>query len=434
MRSAWVVALVLGCEEDPLDMEPPVDAGDTGALRLDAGSFGDAEPDASLEEDAGAPDAMLADAAELDAAAGDAASMCDPTDPGPPDRERVVLVGQPFTAMPAVDGTEIRSLSLSAAGALMDVGARLDVGFRPSRIEMSLDGSYALVLGEDGELASVRVVDAQTFMVVDSVALPSAGYGDLRFASDGSTLFAVGSNSTATGGISTILLGCDGSLAVQAQEFYAVRLANSLVFLPDGRAILLGGQASFAPVDPDDVRLLSYAPGAGWTLIDAFDIYADFVDALRIAINPEGSTLVIPNGSPFSADGNQASIVGVAGSVLTESVRLMNLEDAREALFSTDGQTVLISLLTPGEVAVLADRGAGFAEVDRLSGIGLAENMAIVKRGQAIDTVLVTSVDAAGEPNVAVLRITAAGSVMVTGMVNLGSGSEHIPVGVAIQP
>lgn len=429
MRTPCVaLALLTACSSDTLIREPadtPDNLGDAGArMPLDAG-FVDAATDAGVM-DAAAPDATPVDAGE---------PSCDLQQLGPEDRDRVLLVGQPFSSTPGQVGTEIRSLSLSMSGALADDGVRLDVGFRPARIELSRNGQFALVLGEDGELASVRVDDVRTLTLIDTVTLPSAGYGDLRIWEDGRTVFAVGTNVAETSGISTIHLACDGTLAVVESEFYNVRLAQSLAFLPDPtRAILLGGQTSFEPLDPDDVRLLSYAPGVGWSLIESFDIFADFADALRIAVSPDGSTLVIPNGSPFSSDGDQVSVVRIDGSSLSESVRLMNMEDAREVLFSTDGRTALVSLLAPGRIVVLADLGSGFTEVDRIAGIGLAESMAQVTRGQLTDYVFVSSVDATGEPNVAILRITGAGAASAVGMLNLGASSEDIPGGIAVQP
>jgi hypothetical protein len=112
----------------------------------------------------------------------------------------------------------------------------------------------------------------------------------------------------------------------------------------------------------------------------------------------------------------------------------MNLGDAREALFSTDGRTALVTLFEPGQIAILSDLGSGFVEVDRISGVGLAENMAHLTRGALQDHVFVTSVDGSGEPNIAIVRITGPGAAAIAGMMNLGSGSENIPVGIAVQP
>ncbi len=440
MRSGCVALLLLlaACEADPIGIVP--DSGSDGGeirFRLDSGVLSDSGlfPDAAAA-DAAPGDAAIEDGGTEDAGVSpDGGTPCELALPGAADRDRVLVVGQPFTANPSVDGTEIRSLTLASSGALIDDGMRLSVGFRPIRIEFTPNGQYALVLGENGELASVLVAGVQAMSVVDTISLPAAGYGDLHFWEDGRTVFVVGFDVAASSGISTVELGCDGSLTERPSEFFNVRLSASLAFLPGGsRAILLGGQTAFAPIDEDDVRLLSYTSRVGWTQLDAFDVFTDFVDALRIAVSPDGSTLLIPNGFPFSNDGNEVSVVSISGNALTETGRLMNLEDAREALFSTDGSTALVSLLTPGQVAVLADEGAGFVEVDRLSGIGLAEGMAAVRRGPLTDWVFVTSTDGNGQPNVAIVRIAGPGSATVVGMTDLGVDSENIPVGIALQP
>jgi hypothetical protein len=85
-------------------------------------------------------------------------------------------------------------------------------------------------------------------------------------------------------------------------------------------------------------------------------------------------------------------------------------------------------------VVVLADRGAGFVEVSRVSGIGLAEQIAMVSRGTLSGRVILPSVDSAAGPNVASLEITGPGMVRDLGQVNLGMTSEDIPGAVAVTP
>ena len=359
---------------------------------------------------------------------------CPPEEPGPEDGARIVLVGCPFSAQPQVDGTEIRSLLLDRAGELHDFGVRLDVGLRPRRVAFSPSGQWALALGEDGELASVRVDAVDALELVDVAQLPSAGYGDLIVTDGGRTLYVVGSNSTLDGGISTVRLGCDGSLEVVDEHFFPMRLAESLALVPDSElAVLCGGQAVFDPVDVFDLRLLRRGD-AGWEELAVFDVYQDFVDAARIAVSPDGATVLVPNGSPFSDDGAQLSVLTLAGDVLAEQRRLLDLPDAREALFSPDGATALVTLGEPGRVVVLADEGAGFVEVDRLRGVGLADQMALVGRGPLQGLVLLPSVDPNGGPNVAMLRIEGPGIVRDLGQFELGGGIENIPSAIAVTP
>lgn len=406
------------------------DAGFAPDAELDAGTA----PDAGLAPDATAPDATAADATAPDAGFAPDAQACGFDNPGPADKPRVVLIGQPFTTMPAVRGTTIRTLSLPMNGQLVDVGVRLDVGFKPERIAFVPSGELAIVLGEDGEVASVRVTSERVLSVVDQLALPRGGYSDLHIMADGQTIFALNEDVGATSGVYTLHLDCDGRLTQDTAAFYNLRLMSSMAFAgaPD-RAVVLGGQAVFAPIDNDDLRIFQRTNGR-WTQTAAFDLWSDGIDASRIAVSPDGRTLIVPNGSPFSTQGGTVMVADVSPTAISGPRLLPNMDDAREAIFSPDGRTALVTLLQPGRVVVLADRGAGFVEVSRVAGIGLAEQIAMVSRGTLSGRVILPSVDSAAGPNVASLEITGPGMVRDLGQVNLGMASEDIPGAVAVTP
>jgi len=437
----------IGDGSQPPDQGPPPDAGGSGGSdvdpELDLGPAGDAaRPSDAGEQDGGSEpeDSGVASDSGPDPGDGGADPVdagpkpCLPEQPGPEDNARVVLVGMPFSAEVGVDGTEILSLLLDRAGELHAFGVRLDVGLRPRRVAFSPSGQWALVLGEEGELASVRVDGVDSMELVEVVQLPSAGYGDLLVTDGGRTVVVVGSNSTLDGGISTVQLGCDGSLEVLEEQFFPLRLSESLVFVPDSdRAVVCGGQALFDPVDEDDLRVLR-RHAAGWEQVAAFDVFDDFIDAARIAISPDGATVLVPNGSPFSDDGAQLSVLALQGDVLQEQRRLLDMGDAREALFAPDGATALVTLGEPGRVVVLADEGDGFVEVDRIRGVGLADQMALVARGPQQGLVLLPSVDPNGGPNIALLRIEGPGRVTDLGQFELGAGIENIPSAIAVTP
>lgn len=427
----------------PRDSGTAADAGDDrdsglapDAEGLDAGFVQDAEgPDAGLAPDATAPDATAPDAGfATDAGFAPDAQACGFDNPGPADKPRVVLIGQPFTTMPSVPGTTLRTLSLPTSGQLVDVGVRLDVGFKPERIAFVPSGEIAIVLGEDGDVASVRVTSERVLSVIDRVALPRGGYGDLHIMADGQTIFALNEDVGATSGLYTLHMDCDGRLTQDSAAFYNLRLMSSLAFAgaPD-RAVVLGGQAVFAPIDNDDLRIFQRTNGR-WSQTAAFDLWSDAIDASRIAVSPDGRTLIVPNGSPFSTQGGTVMVADVSPTAISGPRLLPNMDDAREAIFSPDGRTALVTLLQPGRVVVLADRGAGFVEVSRVSGIGLAEQIAMVSRGTLSGRVILPSVDSAAGPNVASLEITGPGMVRDLGQVNLGMTSEDIPGAVAVTP
>ncbi len=373
----------------------------------------------------------------LDASVGPDAASCDLATPGAADRTRVVLVGHGFTATPGVDGQAVRTLSLSATGELADDGIRLDVGTRPSRIAFVPSGAIALVLGEDGTLVSLRVRDVRTLEPAGRVTLPPAGYGDLAVAADGRSVLVPGSNVTTAAGVSRVLIGCDGALAIDTAAFLGLRLADSVALLPGGRALALGGQATFAPEDARDLRILSVGAGA-ITELAAFDLFHDVIDATRIATSPDGTTAIVPNASPFSAEGGQVAVLaldlGASPPTLRESVRLTNLADAHEVAFSSDGHTALVARVEPGRVTVLSDATGTWAVSGEVAGVGLADALALVRRGGQRDLVLVSSVDASAGSNIARLRITGPGAVSDLGQMPLGMGASQIPGALDVQP
>jgi hypothetical protein len=427
-------------------------SGDGDQLRLDAGASGDLDAgggaldassnDATAALDAAGPDGAASDgaapdAAAIDGGAGDSGTACDLMTPPAADRERVVLVGHPFGPATGSDGHDVRSLTLTPAGMLQDNGMRLDIGAKPARIEFVPSGTFALVVGESGQIVSVHAEQVRGLAIAGQAMLPSSGYGDLRIAPDGRTAWVVGFNSTADSGISTVRIACDGSLQVDSAVFFPTRLSQSLVFVPGtSRAILLGGDATFAPADPNELRLLELLPSGGFMLIQAFDIWHDAVEAGRIAISPDGRTLLVPNGSPFSMEGGQVSVLDVDASVgvLSERHRLMNFADAREALFSVDGTTALVSQEEPNQIAILADRGMGFVRVGTLTGIGLPDQMAMVARGALAGRVLAAAVDPSTTPNLTSIHLGVAGQAMNVGQFSLGPGNQDIPGPVAIAP
>lgn len=436
-----------GCEVDVLNPgaadagRRPVDAGfaprpdarplDAGVAE-DAASAPDADPADAADPDAGAePDAGTMDAGTMDAGA---PIICDFETALDPAAARTVLIGHPFGAMIGQAGTEIRSLRLDPSGDLVDVGTRLDVGQRAARIAFTPSGALALVLGEDGRLVSVAVDAPDRLRVIDGVDLPRAGYGDLHLGAAGRIAWATGSNVDVSSGVSAIHVSCDGRLSVDAPAYLNVRLAESLAVLPgEQRAVLLGGQTVFAPIDPNDLRLLTRA-GAGWVELAGFDIWMDFVDASRIAVSPDGATLVVPNRSVLSTEGGQVLVAGLVGDTIVETQRLMMQGDVSEVLFSPDGETVLISAGEGNRVQVFRHQAGRLTATTSLRGVGLADGMAMVERGPLAGTVLVPSVDPNGGPNIAILSITGPGTVSDRGQLELGSGSVQIPGPIGLVP
>lgn len=455
LRLLGLSALLLAACDEAVFQVPGGDAGvprDTGVTRLDvgfpdasapptdAGPLPDADapdaagPDAQVGPDAQAPDAFVPDSGAPDAGAVDSGPCAFET-LGPADRDRVIVVGHNQTV------TDIRSLTLTAAGTILNNGTRLNIQERFGRAEFTPSGELLLVLTEEGTLMSVAVNGAASMTIVDQVSLPGASYGDLRLSETGREAWIVGFNSN-TGadkaGLATVAVGCDGELTVDEGVFREYPLSQSMaVRAGDQRAVFLGGGVDFfQPMDPNETRILQRS-GRGWTETAGFNLFdGDSVDALRIALSPDGQTLVIPNGSPFSSFGSTITIVNVdfQSNTLAVANTITGVDDAREAIFSPDGATALVTQFSTNRVQVLSKPGATWQISQTVTGIGLAEQMAMVKRGSLSGRVYLPSIDASGPLNIAVLQITGPGQVQDLGQFDLGNGSPNAPTGIAIMP
>lgn len=419
------------------DAEPPIADRDVAApgAPLDAGPRADASPPQA--DAAPGPDLDSGGEPPLpDAEAPDAA----PVDPGcalgpdpDPDLPRVLLVGHPFGAVPGEDGTEISAWAVEPDGDLTP-GARIDVGFRPERIAFVPSGRFALVLGEDGTLGILAVDDAEEVTLIDAVGLPGAGAADLVVDPDGLYAHAVFADVDEDSGVYTVGIGCDGALKPEPPHF-SLRLSDSFALVPDApdRAVLLGGQAVFEPLDDFDLRVLERGP-QGWEQVGQADLWGDFVDSAGIGIAGDGRTVLIPNGSPFSEEGGQLMVAKIEGDTLIEVTRLGGLGDLRQVRFAPDGETALVSRLEDGIVSVVTNTEDGWQVVDDIGGVGLAEHLAIVQRGAHAGLVFAPSVSPADGPQLVTLQVEAPGVVRHVRTMLLGEGSPQIPGPAAVAP
>ncbi len=449
LRLLWLSVFALGACDEVNFPVPNGDAGpihDSGVVRVDLGTLADAGPaadvgapdasglDAAVNVDASGPDAFVPDGGTPDAGPVDT-GPCSFEALGPADRDRVMVIGHNQMV------TDIRSLTLSAAGVISDNGTRLNIAERFGRAEFTPSGELLLVLTEDGTLISVAVNGAASMMIIDQISLPGASYGDLRLSENGRTAWIVGFNSN-TGsdkaGLASVNVGCDGELTHDEGAFLEYPLSQSMAVLPgDQRAVYLGGGVDFfEPMDPNETRILARS-GRGWTEIAAFNLFdGDSVDALRIALSPDGQTLIIPNGSAFSAFGSTISIVNVnfSAATLQPATTIMDVDDAREAIFSPDGATALVSQFSTNRVQVLGNPGGGWQITDTVTGIGLAEQIAMIRRGSLAGRAYLPSIDASGPLNIAILQVTGPGQVQNLGQYDLPPGSPNAPTGIAIVP
>ena len=231
----------------------------------------------------------------------------------------------------------------------------------------------------------------------------------------------------------TVEIDCDGMLSVDDDAFFPLRLAGSIAPLPDDRALVLGGQTAFEPFDDNDVRLLQWS-GSAWSELGAFDIYTDFVTAGRIATTPDGAWGILPNSSIFSEEHGDVVVLSIRGDTVTERQRFSGLLNSTEVAIDTAGTTALVSRFDTNQVDVLSLDEGTWSQGPSATGIGLADQMAMVHRGALDGTVLLPSIDPTGGPNIAMIRVTGPGVVEDLGQVELGSGAVNIPGAIAVAP
>lgn len=427
VTAGW--AVLSACEAERLSPTP--NGGQDAGLTFDAGSTPDSgRPGA--QTDAGAPDSGAEDSAVPDAGP----VTCGFDLMGPPDAPRVMLLGHPFGAQAGIPGTEISSRTLNTPLAVVEDGVRVDVGMRVSKLAFVPSGAFAVALGERGELVSLRVGSARDIEVVDQINLPSADYGDLKVLEDGQTFLITGANGNPPAGLSTVSIGCEGQLRAEEALFFPLALADAVALSPNGRHLWVsGGQTLFEPINHDDVRVLERLATGGFREVGAYDVFTDFMSADQVAMSPDGTTFLVPNGLDFSNEANQLAILTVQDESLSSMDRItMNLPDLAEVLFSVDGQTIVATLAEPGQVVALSKAGGSWAESARLGGIGLADQMAQLKRGGLSDHVFVPSTDVNGASNVAIVAVTGPGQLTEHPQHNLGMGFEQIPSAIAIMP
>ncbi|MCB9524597.1 MAG: hypothetical protein H6702_14650 [Myxococcales bacterium] len=417
---------------------------DDGAATPEPGQQGDARVAADgAPSDRGALDRGAFDLGpdDLGPADGQAPDAEPPLEPDPcaralhpdPDRPRVALVAHPFGEEEGRRGHTVAAYPLDPDGRLADETVRVDLGERIIRVRFLPSGELAVALGERGALALLAVTPPDGLQILDQIALAGGGFSDLVVDPDGAFVHVVTRDVGEAAGVYTVAIPCGGGLEPLA-EHLSLRLVHGLSLLPGDpdRALLIGGQAVFEPVDPDDTRLLTRRPDGGWAQAAAFDLWADGIDLTGIGIHPAGHTALIPNGSSFSEEGGQVMVLDLTGDAPVEAARHMGMDDARQARYHSDG-TALVTRLEPGRVTVFLDEGQGPEPITELR-YGLPEDLAILARGALDGVVVLPAVSPQTGSQLVTLRISAPGVVDEIEVKPLPEGSTFIPGSVAVAP
>ena len=334
-------------------------------------------------------------------------------------------------------------------GAITSAGPLLPLSFEPGRVEFLPSGELALVVGERGELATIRVahdgltllhqLEAMPFPVDPALVgqrLPGSGYGELAITTvveaRGLVAYATNFDSSAEAGVSRVIIACDGTITLDAAAHFPARLASSLALLPNGRGLLLGGAATFTePPLLNELHILNLG-ATTTTALGSFDLVDDTLSSTRIGAAVDGSFALLPNNALFSADAGTVLMVDIsAAGVVSERGRLTGFGAPSEAVVAPDGTVAAVSDWDANAVALIDVSGPDAPRlITKLTGLGLAEQMAMIPTGRYAGRVFVPEVRASGGSFITAIDLgndagTRGASYALTG--------EGIPVGIAVQ-
>jgi len=422
LLASWMWIGVVACDDGaPSTDEPEVVVEPEALPSVSPEGEPDGEPEG--EPDASDGGVVLDDAGVTPEDDAGLPAECDLAQPMP-EGDRVVVVSHPFS-------NEIRTAELKSTGDLVDIGDRTTTAESVRQLAFTPNGQVLLSLGEDGTLTSYIVNDTD-LVQADTLSLPTGPGYDVRIEvmPQGDRVFIVAFNSQADGGIHEVSVDCDGLLVHHADRFVALRLVQSVTLTPDAtQLIVAGGQAVFDPIDDDDLRIYDVTDD-GLVENAAFDIYTDFVTTPRIAMRDDG-LIAVPNGSPFSEEGAQLRLVQKTDDVLAQVDLVENITTIREAVFAPGGDILLVSRDEDNAVSWLKEDANGWALDGTAEGIGLADQMTLLRRGPLSGHVFLAATNSRG--NIAHIVVE---DDTVTSRVplDLGEGSQNIPWAIAVQP
>ena len=353
--------------------------------------------------------------------------------------ERLVAVSFPFSEVIGVKSDAVGIFKLSDAAELTPWGERLALGFEVRHLRLSEDGWWALALGERGELASVDLRGA-TPAVADHLTLPSGSFRGVQRGGEERRFDLMDANSQPGAGLLSVTLGCEGALELQEEEGYGLRLTYGAQRLGAGDEVLIfGGQATFEPADPIDLRWLR-REGDAWVERVTLDVYHDSIDALNLGFSAQTMWAALPNGSPFSAEGNELRFIKLSeeggAARLGGEQRFEGVESARGAWFLPSGDAVLVTQLEPGAVQIFELEGEAWRLGQRLTGLGLAEQLALTSAPDGSEGwwALVPYTSPAGGAGLGLLHALSGGATMTLPPLAFGEGFTNIPSAIAAWP
>ena len=360
--------------------------------------------------------------------------------------ERLVVVAFPFSETVGEKSDDVGFFRLSDEAELSPWGERLGLGFEVKHLRMSADGWWLLALSERGELASVDL-RGETPVVVGRLSLPSGSFRGVQRGGVERQFDLMDGNSQPSAGFLSVHLSCDGALELRASESYPLRLTYGAQRLHrshegqhEGQEVLIfGGQATFEPVDPIDLRWLRRV-GDAWVERATLDVYNDSIDALNLGFSAQTMWSALPNSSAFSSEGNEMRFIKLSEEEGEASLggeqRFEGVESARGAWFLPSGDAVLVTQLEPGVVQVFELEGETWRLGQRITGLGLAEQLALTSAPEGSEGwwALVPYTSPSGGAGLGLLHTLSGGATMSLPSLSFGTGFTNIPGAVAAWP
>jgi hypothetical protein len=383
------------------------------------------------------PPADVADAGEDTEEEDGAANPC-PRLPGPEDTDRKVVVSHPYDASAGASGI-FEVLDLSAAGSLTRPG----VTFEMSRsgggeIAFTPDGEVGIAVHDDGTLGVFRI-DASGIPEVIHASFSGAFYAS-RVVMDpsGERAWVLDSEWRApdgSGGIYSVRIGCDGSLAEEGLIAPA-KLPYTLNFLPgDPGSVVVAARDILDEAEGPDVYLLRWSLAPEVMLgTDVFPDNGQIVSSA--AVTADARYVVIADNNMFTPPNRVAAVEILDGGLRAAQI-LTAINDPVAAVASPWTTPILVVSGFDDALFVLDyDPSSASSPLTGAREMGysgaspqLPGTAVMIDRGSLRGRVLVTEVSGVRQ-----VQFAADGSIADLGLTDFGSGYENMPGSIGVQP
>ncbi|WP_157370705.1 hypothetical protein [Vulgatibacter incomptus] len=356
-------------------------------------------------------------------------------EPGPADRERIVVVG--VKGSPVIEGSfdHYQVLRLTEDGALEATGKIFEMG-QPSDdpIVFTPDGKLGFAPQSNGTVGVFRVADDGEIEVLDPALGAGRFYaGQLVMSPAGDHLFVNDVNWPDNGGgLYRVDIGCDDSLTI-AGRIIASKSARGLVLLPGDEAIF--GAREVDGFEPHDIFRVSLAdPAATIAGLDLFPYSPDdwsFAWISSMGLMPDGKHLLVGDNNEYTELPNSVAIVEV-GETTLEHKGAIEIEDPYSMATSPFGDAAIVVSGYGDNVFVLdydATADVPFALRGAVEYVGgrpqVPGKLAMVARGSQQGRVLIPDVRGLFQ-----VKFGESATVTDLGLFRL----ERIPSNVGVQP